>query len=649
MTSTLIAGLLTGLTYALLGVGVVLVYKTAGFLNLAHAQLGVVGALLLGKLALDGGWSYWLGFPLAVGSGVVIGVLAEVLLVRRVRSRSSMSCLLLSLGLAQILLAVTYVEALQPDRARLATEGYPVPFDVRWEVGGFLLRGQHLLILILVPTLGAGLAAFLAWSRTGQAIRAVASDDEEARLCGISPDRVRATVWGIAGGLSAVAAIQQAPSQGSFSLPALGPDLLLRALGAAAIGGFRSLQVAAAGGVALGLVEHVALHLSGRGGTAQLVVLATVVAALLLRSRAVDVLGRHQEEDLRERPLLPPPARFASRSVVRHQRTYLGLCGFIVGVVIPLLPFFQPESKRFLLTLLVIFALLAVSLTVLMGWAGQVSLGHFALLGLGAFLTAKLEPYGWSLPVVLVLAGGLGAAVMVLVGLPVIRLPALVLTVTTLGFALAAPDWLYGQPWFGSTTSATARPPGLAGLGRPTSELGVYYVSLGFLALATAGLGTLRRSTPGRLVVAVRDNERDVASLGFSPARVKLRLLAVSGFIASAAGVLWISAWHTISSDLLAPESSFVVLAAPVVGGLGSLSGAIAGTVYVYAPEFFLGSALGGVFGRSLGMTLLLSGSGLVVVQLWFPGGLALAGRRTWTGLLTRVDHALSKREDRRA
>ncbi|HVE63072.1 MAG TPA: hypothetical protein VNB94_04660, partial [Mycobacteriales bacterium] len=60
MTPTLIAGLLTGLTYALLGVGLVLVYKTAGFLNLAHAQLGVVGALLLGKLALDGGWSYWL-------------------------------------------------------------------------------------------------------------------------------------------------------------------------------------------------------------------------------------------------------------------------------------------------------------------------------------------------------------------------------------------------------------------------------------------------------------------------------------------------------------------------------------------------------------------------------------------------------------
>jgi len=648
VTSALIVGLLTGLSYALLGIGLVLVFKTTGFLNLAQAQLGVVGALLLGKFALDGGWSYWLSLPIAVGSGVVIGVLAEVLLVRRVRSRSSLSCLLLSLGVAQILVAATYVQALQPNRARLATEGYPVPFDTSWEVGGFLLRGQHLLILIVVPLVGAGLAVFLAWSRTGQATRAVASDDEEARLCGISPDRVRATVWGIAGGLSAVAAILQAPGSGAFTGPTLGPDLLLRALGAAAIGGFRSLPVAAGGGVALGLIEHVTLHLSGRSSTAQLVVLATVIAALLLRSSAVNLLGVRHEESHRERPLLPLPARFASRSVIRHQRTYFGLGALVVGVGVPLFPYFQPESKRFLLALLVIFALLAVSLTVLMGWAGHVSLGHFALLGLGAFLTAKLEPYGWSLPVVLLLAGALGAAVMVAVGLPVIRLPALVLTVTTLGFALVAPDWLYRQPWFGTTTSATARPPGVVGLGRPTSQLGVYYVSLGVLALATMSLGALRRSTPGRLVVAVRDNERDVATLGFNPARVKLRLLAVSGFFASAAGVLWISAWHTVSADLLRPESSFVVLAAPVVGGLGSLSGAIAGTVYVYAPEFFLGSALGGVLGRSLGMTLLLSGSGLVVVQLWFPGGLALAGRRTWTGLLIRLDRALTEREDRR-
>jgi ABC-type branched-subunit amino acid transport system permease subunit len=638
VTGTLILGLLTGLTYALLAVGLVLVYKTSGFLNLAHAQLGVLGALLLAKLTLDYGWSHWLAFPIAVGSGVVVGVLAEMLLVRRVRTRRRLSLLLLSLGLGQILLALTYVQALLPDRGRLARVGYPVPFDVRWHVGGFVLRGQHVLILVLAPVLGAGLAAFLAWTPAGKAMRAVASDPDEARLCGFSPERVRATVWGIAGGLSAVTAVLQAPSQGSFNLPALGPGLLLRAVGAAAIGGFVSLPVAAAGGVALGLVEHVVLHLSGDGGVAELAVLATVVAALLIRSRAVDVLGDDHDEDSHEvsAPAITP--RLARRSFVRHQRAYLGVIGLAFGVLAPLLPFFRTDSKRFLLALIVVFALLAVSLTVLMGWAGQVSLGHFALLGLGAYLTAKLEPHGASLPVILALAGGVGAVVMVVVGLPAIRLPGVVLAVTTLGFALVAPEWLYVQRWFGATGTVTARPPGLAGIGRPTSELGVYYVALAVLALATCGLGLLRRATPGRLVVAVRDNERDVATLGFNPVRIKLALLAVSGFIAAAAGVLWISAWHTISPELLSPESSFVVLAAPVVGGLGSLSGAIAGTIFVYAPGFFFESATHAVFGRTIGMTLLISGVGLVAVQLWFPGGLAHGGRRVWDRVLGRLN-----------
>lgn len=644
MNATLVAGMLTGLTYALLAIGLVLVYQTAGFLNLAHAQLGVVGALLLAKLALDGGWSYWLAFPVGIATGVGVGVLAELLVVRRVRARR-LSLLLVSLGMAQILLAVTYVEWLQPNRGRLATRGYPVPFAVRWHLGGFVLRGQHVLILVLVPVLGATLAGFLAWTKLGREVRAVACDLEEARLCGISAGRVRATVWGIAGGLSAVTAILQAPSQGSFSLPSLGPSLLLRALGAAAIGGFTSLPLTAAGGVALGLVEHVTLHLSGQGGVAELAVLGCVIGALVIRSRTADVLGMHHDDEVADVPALALTPRLARRSLIRHERVYLGFVGLAVGVLAPLWPIFRAENKRFLLALIVIFALLAVSLTALMGWAGQVSLGHFALLGLGAYTTARLEPHGVSLPVILVAAGGLGAAVMVVVGLPAVRLPGLVLSITTLGYALVAPEWLYVQHWFGASGTVTARPPGLAGIGRPASELGVYYVSLAVLVLATVCLGALRRSTAGHVITAVRDNERDAVTLGYNASRVKLGLLAVSGFVAAAAGVLWISAWRTVSPELLAPESSFVVLAAPVVGGVGSLSGAIVGTVYVYAPGFFLATSLRAVFGHSIGMTLLVSGVGLVAVQVWLPGGMAAAARRSWGSFLGRLDHSLALTE----
>lgn len=619
MTPTLVAGTLTGLSYALLAIGLVLVYKAARFLNLAHAQLGIVSALLLAKLVSDAGWNYWVAFAVAVAAGVAVGVLAEVLIVRRVKDRTPLTLLLTSLGIAQLLLALTYVQRLAPNARTLAREGYPVPFRTHWTVGGFVLRGQHVLILVLAPLLAAGLALFMSRTRTGRAIRAVASNPDEARLCGIAPERVHTIVWGLAGGLSAITAVLQAPGQGSFNLPALGPSLLLRALGAAAIGGFTSLPLAAAGGLAIGLVEHTALRITSDGGVAELAVLALVVVALLVRSRAARGLA-----EPRSTPPVVVPLQIAP---VRNQWWWVA-AALAGGVLLPLSPPFATESNRFLLAIVVTFALLSLALTVVLGWAGQISLGHFALLGIGAYIAARLEPHGWSMPLLMLFAGVVGAAIMTLAGLPIIRLPGVVVAVTTLGFALVAPQWLFVQGWFGSRNALGVHAAGLVGAGRPTSELGVYYVALATLAIAMLGLRALRSSTPGRLAIAARDNPQAVATLGFEPVRIKLALLAVSGFIAALAGVLWATAWHTISADLISPQSSLIIVAAPVIGGVGSLAGAVLGAVFVFAPQFFLGTWMRGVFGQGLGMTLLLSGVGLVSVQLWLPSGLAGAAGR---------------------
>lgn len=629
MTVALVLGLLTGLTYALLATGLVLVWKVSGFVSLTQAQFGVVGAMLLPVLVGRGGWSYPFAALLALASGVSLAVCTERFLVRRVRDQHGLAPVLLSLGVAQVLLAATYLRVLQPDRAALNLQGYPVPFQVRWELGGVVLRGEQALLLLVVPLLGLGLAAFLRGTATGQAVRAVAADAEEASLCGISPGRVRAVVWGIAGGLSAVAAILVAPSQSTFNLPALGPDLLVRTLGSAAIGGLGSLRWTACGGVLLGLVEQVALAETGRGSAANLAVLATVVLALVLRAGSFGrFVPSRAGQPVGQVAAAVSPA--APTWAVRRQWQILGGAGLLLAVVAPLLPGLQADSKRFLLCLLVVYALLAVSVTVLMGWAGQLCLGHFALLGVGAWLTAALDGRGWSLPVVLLLAGLAGALVMVALGLPAVRGPSVAVAVTTLAFATSVRYGLLSGYGGDPAATVTARPPGVAGLGRPSSSLQLYYVALGVLALTLSSLSALRRSTPGRLVLAARDNPRDVLTLGQRPTRVTLSVLAVSGFVAAAAGVLWISAWHTVSAELLAPEASLALLAAPVIGGLGSLAGAVAGTVYVYAPELFLSGSLRDVFGRSVATSLLLSGVGLVVVQLWFPGGVARAAQRFW-------------------
>src|SRR5439155_3563402 len=123
----------------------------------------------------------------------------------------------------------------------------------------------------------------------------------------------------------------------------------------------------------------------------------------------------------------------------------------------------------------------------------------------------------------------------------------------TLGFAVVAPTWLFQQPWLGARgqSALLLHPAGVSGFGRLGSQLSVYYAALVLLALTVGAGARVRRSLPGRLVIAVRDNERAVASFGVVPSAVKLSILALSGCFAAMAGVLWATSWRTISVDLV--------------------------------------------------------------------------------------------------
>jgi ABC-type branched-subunit amino acid transport system ATPase component/ABC-type branched-subunit amino acid transport system permease subunit len=285
-----------------------------------------------------------------------------------------------------------------------------------------------------------------------------------------------------------------------------------------------------------------------------------------------------------------------------------------------------------------------------MGWAGQVSLGHFALVGVGAFMTARLSPHEWSLPALILVAGLVGAGLLALTGLPAVRLRGLTMAVTTLGLAVVGPAWLFRQSWFGSDTpfGAEVVPVKIAsGLGTPDSQIEFYYTALILLSVVLLGGGALRRSVGGRRVLAVRDNEAAAAAFGVTPATVKLGVLALSGFVAAAAGVVWGQAWQSASVSQFDPALSLAILAVPVIGGLGSLGGAVAGAVLLYAPTYFISpyaKGLFGEFGQQVGFQLALGGAGLVGMALAYPAGVAGAAQRGTEVLLERVARRRSER-----
>jgi ABC-type branched-subunit amino acid transport system ATPase component/ABC-type branched-subunit amino acid transport system permease subunit len=642
---SLLLGVLNGLVIGLLAVGLVLVYKANRFLNLANAQIGAVSAILLAKFVLDWGWSWWAAFPVCLAVGLLTAVAVERLVIAPLRRKtgSKVSLLLVTVGVTELLLALTYIPALGPDPDTLDARGYPVPFTSHLEVGGVVLGGQYLLIMVLAPLLVAGLGAFFRYSLLGKTIRAAASNPDAARLCGISTAKVSTISWAAAGVLSAVTAILKAPSEASLSAASLGPDLLLVTLGAAALGAFVSIPAALAGGLALGVAQQLTLAETANGGTAELVVFLLILFIVLARGRAIAAAFDPGSAGVEDRPPLRIPAAVANRALVRHRRVWLAAFSLAVAVLVPLLPYFRTVGHRFELATVVVYALVGVSLTMLVGWGGQVSLGQFALVGAGAFLAARLGAHGLSLVLLVLVAGALGAVVMVAVGLPALRVRGLTLAVTTLGLAVVAPEWLFRQHWFGSAQPFGLEVPAVplvAGLGRPSSELAVYYVALAVLALAVVAAGALRRSVPGRLVVAVRDNERSAAAFGATPATLKLSLLAVSGLVAGAAGVLFAEAWRTVSAAQFDPDLSISVLAVPVVGGLGSLAGAVAGAAALYVPVLFLNPLLTGLFGSfgaQVGFQLALGGAGLVGVVMGYPTGIAGAAQRAFEGFCARL------------
>jgi ABC-type branched-subunit amino acid transport system ATPase component/ABC-type branched-subunit amino acid transport system permease subunit len=651
---SLALGVFEGLLIGLLGVGLVLTYRTSRFLNLAYGQLGALPAMLLAKLSLDHGWPYWPALGVCLAVGALTGVAVERVFVSRLvaRTSSAVSALLLTVGVAQLLLFLTLVPAVRPDGFRYAEHGYPVPFEARFHLGGVAFGGQHVAIAVFVPALLVGIELLLRRTAVGARIRATASNPDEARLCGIAPGPVRALTWALAGTLSTFSAVLASPSQGSLlfaqaSVSSLGSTQLLSALGAAAFGGFSSMPLAIAGGVALGVVNQLTLATTSNGGLARLVVFVLILAVVFLRGRVIGEAFATRGAAVEDRPPLRVPPAVAGRPLVRHGRTLLVVGGLVLGVLAPLLPPLRAESARFQLSVILVYAVVAVSLTALTGWAGQLSLGHMAVVGVGAYLAARLGTDGWPLLPVLAVGALAGAVVTVSIGVPALRVRGLTLAVTTLGLAVVASEWLFRTRWFtGSVTS-------LAQLEGPMPPVGgltargmtwVYWSALAVLTVVALAASSLRRSTPGRLMVAVRDDERAAAAYGVAPLTVKLGALGVSGAIAGVAGVLWANAWQTVTPSQFAPELSMTLLALPVVGGVGSVAGAVAAAVVLYFPTLFWSGFLGEVFGDTARTAFYLSFSGLGVIAavLYWPTGLAGAVQRLWERVLAVIERQVT-------
>lgn len=637
-----VLGLLNGLTIGLLAVGFVLIYKANRFLNFAHAQMGTLGMTFLAKARLDWHWNWWIAFLGAVCVGALTGLFVDAFLVGRLRKRtnSPVSLLLFSVGIASILSALGGLPFLTPEDTAAR---YPQPFESSVMIGVLRLSGMEVLTGLLAPITVGVVAAFISYSSLGKQIRAAANNADAAKLCGISVTRVSAMTWALAGALAAMSAVLQGPQAQNFqsAAPSFGPYLLMLTMGAAAFGAFVSLPAALGGGLVLGMVGQIVRAETSSASMATLALFTVILATVLLRGRALSEVFSTAGAVADEKPPLRVPAELRASPLVRYQRVWLTIAVAAVAVIMPHLPYFSSPGRRFQISLVLLFGVLAVALTMLVGWGGQVSLGHFALVGIGAYLTGRLSERGWTLPAVIVVVGAICAAVIVVIGIPALRVRGLTLAVTTMGFAVVAGDWLFHEAWFAGTQQNNYIDPPALGRGLGTSGnpsmLRTYYVALLILVLTVAAATALRRAMPGRVMLAVRDNERAAAAFGLTPATVKLATLALSGFFAGVAGVIYADAWRLTSPQQFPAAASLTILALPVIGGMGSISGALAAAAVLHMSFFYMAPVSSFIFGeRNVLFELLLAGVLQLSIQLFYPSGLAGMAQDWWQTYLNR-------------
>lgn len=620
-------GIVFGSLNALVALGIVLVYRANKVVNFAQAEFGSVAAVLAIEFRIQWGWNYFLAVAAGLVISLVLGSLVEMIVIRRFYRAPRLILAVVTIGLAQVLSGIAIIIPIEWNG--LSNKTFTTPFTWSFEIKPVVMNANYLVAIIAVVAVLVALTAFLRLSSYGVAIRAAAENGDRANLLGVPVKRLSTIVWALSGFMSALAVILRVPILGFSSFSSVsggGFSLLLRTLAAAVIGGMESLPVTAAAAIALGILQELGAWWFHNATYVDAMLLVIVLVALLLQrdklTRAADTgigtWGAMQEV----RPIPPELRRLPE---VRYGLA--ALRGFLIVAAIGV-PLLLPPARQQLLGLIVIYSIVAVSLVVLTGWSGQISLGHWALVGFGAATTGVLvSRHGWDLFLAMPAAVIVTALVALLIGIPALRVRGPFLAVTTLAFAVTSSTFFLDRRYVSWFVPDLVTRPALWNRVTFAKDWQMYYLALFGLIIALTAARTVRATRTGRVLVATRDNLLAARSMGIDTTRVKLLGFMISGGIAGLAGSLYVLHQTAFKTDAFGPEVSLRLFSMVVIGGLGSLPGAIIGAAYIRGAEFFLRG----------GWALIASGAGIIVLLLFLPGGLGQLIYRIRDSLLRRV------------
>lgn len=569
----LLAGLVGGSTYALIAVGVSLVFGVSNIVNFAHGAVFAVGAMLAWWLSGPLALSFWLVLPAVILLTGLLGLAIYLITVRPLNKAPGIAVLLATFAVG-IIIDNLSLRLFGAETRRLESA---FPRD-NIELFGF--RFGTLSLVIIGVSLVSVLALALVLSRTkiGRAIRATSQDSEAAQQMGIPVERIQAVSFVLASALGGIAGLLVGMYQSNVS-PGIGFLAGLQGFAAATIGGLGSIAGAVVGGLLLGVFEALGVSIFG-DSVRQLITFGSLLLVLWIRPGGL--LGR--VPTLSSEPLT---GTFFGAGKPLRLPPWAGVAAVAVLALVPLIAsdyFLRAGSQIW------IYALFALSVTLAGGFAGQIVLGQAGALAIGAYTSAILVTrFEWDFWPSFLAAGVAAGVLQVILTAPTWRLRGHYVSMATLaaGAFISALALNLPQITEGSRGIASIPRPSLFGVSM-SGAAPMYLLTFGILIVAIVLVSRLGGSRLGRIWAAVREDEVAAASAGLHPASYKSLAFGLGSVIAGFAGALYAVQVTFIEPKQFGVSLSVIAVTIAILGGLRAPIGVVLGaTVLVGVPELF--------------------------------------------------------------
>ena len=574
-----VIGIGAGATYALFAQGAILIYRGSGLVNFAQGAVGTFSAYLtFVELKANHGWATLPAIVVGIAAAVIVSLLFQATVLRRLKRAAAIVRVISTIGFLGLLQAVVekrYGSSTRPINQYLPHQVF------NW--GGVRVQEERLYLIGISVVVTALLWAWTRYTRVGLAINAGAQNERAVQTLGWSPDRLSALTWGLGGGLAGLAAVLAAPLTG-LSTTTFALVVTVAGLGAALLGGFHSFPMTFVGGLVIGLGELLATNYKGKierllhqdqiTGLNRASAFLVIFLVLVIRGRGLP-LRSHLADRL---PKL-------GTGIINVRALAIAIASFLV------LLFFVFDDRWAQAGYVSLTAgVMVLSIVVVTGLAGQISLAQWALGGVGALIAGRMVRAGVPIELAIVLGLVLTVPVGILFALPALRTRGVNLAVVTLGLGYAVSEVVFANSrYLGNTLDGGTKigPSKLFGIDVDAFNHPHRWAVVCLIALVLAGLmvANLRRSVTGRRLIAVRTNERAAASLGISVFTVKLYSFAVAAGIAALAGILVAFKSRNIQYQGFNIFESINSVGFAVIGGLG----------FVLAGVFAAPNAIGGI------------------------------------------------------